>query len=128
MTSFRLGEGGCSLFCFYIKPQPTTSIGVGDVSCSLFCFYIKPQLGAPYIDPERVVPYFVSTSNHNCSHAHNLHKRLFLILFLHQTTTPVSLLDNSQEVTAVQRRTKWVPSCLRSVFDAILLILPMQMY
>ena len=57
------------------------------ISCILFCFYIKPQLTeAKYYD-KTVVSYFVSTSNHNDIQVHKLEDRLYLILFLHQTTT-----------------------------------------
>ena len=77
--------------------------------CSLFCFYIKPQLSGitvevynvvPYsvstsnhndersvMMRSRVVPYSVSTSNHNCKTLRCNLNMLFLILFLHQTTT-----------------------------------------
>ena len=131
----------CSLYCFYIKPQHVWTYQIGVESCSLYCFYIKPQRLCLFNIRKRVVPYIVSTSNHNHDVEQTpknplflilfLHQtttlpnctvtleELFLILFLHQTTTPVDLLGNSQEVTAVQRRTKWVPGCLRSGFDAI---------
>ena len=55
----------CSLFCFYIKPQQEIN---GDIllrCCSLFCFYIKPQLPEFVERYFGVVPYSVSTSNHN---------------------------------------------------------------
>ena len=56
----------CILFHFYIKPQPCLFYPVANVSCILFHFYIKPQ-------PRR----------HACCNS----RRLYLIPFLHQTTT-----------------------------------------
>ena len=103
-TDFR-----CSLFCFYIKPQLGGQPHAGGRCCSLFCFYIKPQRAEGFNRRHSVVPYSVSTSNHNINHAgtivppvvpysvstsnHNAYLGdanlggLFLILFLHQTTT-----------------------------------------
>ena len=56
---------GCSLFCFYIKPQLINILHSRTHRCSLFCFYIKPQHRRPSILHTPVVPYSVSTSNHN---------------------------------------------------------------
>lgn len=53
---------------------------------------------------------------------------LYLIRFLHQTTTPVVFLGNFQEVTRSSRFTKWTPSSLRSGYDAIFPFLPRQIY
>ena len=111
-TTFTL-HMGCSLFCFYIKPQLLRMEKITELGCSLFCFYIKPQRELFYLCPRRVVPYSVSTSNHNCSNGlhregpvvpysvstsnHNTNYSifalagLFLILFLHQTTTKRSI-------------------------------------
>ena len=55
--------------------------------CSLFCFYIKPQLVHFSVPLLAVVPYSVSTSNHNVWAQPACISLLFLILFLHQTTT-----------------------------------------
>ncbi len=51
------------------------------------CFYIKPQHVATGDEKEVVVPYSISTSNHNAWLRIVNRYRLFLILFLHQTTT-----------------------------------------
>ena len=99
----------CSLFCFYIKPQHRRlslvryvvvpySVSTSNHNCEYinskevevvpysvstsnhnFLGYTKPLL--------LVVPYSVSTSNHNrlCTPSNRIW--LFLILFLHQTTT-----------------------------------------
>ncbi len=55
----------CSLLCFYIKPQPTLADVLNATGCSLLCFYIKPQLLTCMNSSKSVVPYHVSTSNHN---------------------------------------------------------------
>ena len=102
-------EVSCSLFYFYIKPQLNERVSLDVFSCSLFYFYIKPQHDSGkypqalrcslfyfYIKPQRarisvallpVVPYSISTSNHNNRSTDNFQVQLFLILFLHQTTT-----------------------------------------
>ena len=100
---------GCILFHFYIKPQHISIQFVKTCGCILFHFYIKPQ---PFVFEFRdtlVVSYSISTSNHNL---YNLHfsrravvsysistsnhnfwsgattvSTLYLIPFLHQTTT-----------------------------------------
>ena len=99
----------CSLFCFYIKPQLYCLADCNARGCSLFCFYIKPQQRLERTSRSIVVPYSVSTSNHNNPNTisgaqpvvpysvstsnHNINSNgldfveLFLILFLHQTTT-----------------------------------------
>ena len=77
----------CILFHFYIKPQLLAVILPIVPCCILFHFYIKPQLYP--IPPIRryVVSYAISTSNHNrlCSQLQLI--LLYLIPFLHQTTT-----------------------------------------
>ena len=83
-------------------------------SCILFHFYIKPQLILPYYPDFHVVSYSISTSNHNhrdgssarrkvvsysiSTSNHNREAqiaqiaKLYLIPFLHQTTTPLANL------------------------------------
>ena len=138
------GKDGCSLFYFYIKPQLVPEVDYYQGSCSLFYFYIKPQrnvalvlaeLVVPYsistsnhnfkqlqLQRPIVVPYSISTSNHNClqlfltqvivvpysisTSNHNAAAstiptfELFLILFLHQTTTSATLCGYFHEVTS----------------------------
>ena len=62
-------SASCSLFYFYIKPQLYYESGEFNVSCSLFYFYIKPQLWLCWERQSGVVPYSISTSNHNCRSA-----------------------------------------------------------
>ena len=99
----------CILFHFYIKPQPAVCLLTARTCCILFHFYIKPQLiPDSYVD-NLVVSYSISTSNHNASQLlnqkpqvvsysistsnHNFlvvvffGNKLYLIPFLHQTTT-----------------------------------------
>ena len=99
----------CILFHFYIKPQHIVRITLNYSSCILFHFYIKPQhwfdrkypfvvvsysistsnhnCVAPYLLAFFVVSYSISTSNHNSMRAMNWMCQLYLIPFLHQTTT-----------------------------------------
>ena len=57
------------------------------LSCILFHFYIKPQQKRSLMVPDAVVSYSISTSNHNWVGYNQLRLRLYLIPFLHQTTT-----------------------------------------
>ena len=112
-TTTKLYAKGRSsqLFLILFLHQTTTNplYDYHNDSCFLFCFYIKPQLDIGFDTVVSVVSYFVSTSNHNITcvvtirrivvsyfvstsnhngavHHHCLWE-LFLILFLHQTTT-----------------------------------------
>ena len=69
--------------------QTTTASGCHNkrVSCILFHFYIKPQRSVILITPECVVSYSISTSNHNQRRTTRKLSLLYLIPFLHQTTT-----------------------------------------
>ena len=99
----------CILFHFYIKPQPAVCLLTARTCCILFHFYIKPQLiPDSYVDnlvvsysistsnhnytilqntPLVVVSYSISTSNHNSRYSDAQLHSLYLIPFLHQTTT-----------------------------------------
>ena len=100
---------GCLSSCSYIKPQLPRHFILLFVSCLSSCSYIKPQLPVNKIDGISVVYHLVPTSNHNARYRslitncvvyhlvptsnHNLPTLidllplLFIILFLHQTTT-----------------------------------------
>ena len=99
----------CILFHFYIKPQPEVLVLRPHIGCILFHFYIKPQRRSAGVVGGHVVSYSISTSNHNfrllrlidssvvsysistSNHNkwifRNKKKKLYLIPFLHQTTT-----------------------------------------
>ena len=62
------------------------------VSCILFHFYIKPQLVSCAEHFVVVVSYSISTSNHNLAVMCIGCKSLYLIPFLHQTTTTRPIL------------------------------------
>ena len=55
--------------------------------CILFHFYIKPQLDNTKNGSICVVSYSISTSNHNLREFYSSVSALYLIPFLHQTTT-----------------------------------------
>ena len=100
---------GCLSSCSYIKPQQVQGLFSGSIRCLSSCSYIKPQLGGlgilnglcclsscSYIKPQLfvknivlsiVVYHLVPTSNHNYRPDVSLFEKLFIILFLHQTTT-----------------------------------------
>ena len=82
-----LGQMCCILFHFYIKPQLYNEYLCAINSCILFHFYIKPQLSITTTKIPNVVSYSISTSNHNWLMASLKSTTLYLIPFLHQTTT-----------------------------------------
>ena len=110
----------CILFHFYIKPQRWIMRLAGRKGCILFHFYIKPQLQNAQKPTGQVVSYSISTSNHNCRRRqiaiggvvsysistsnHNswysycLRIMLYLIPFLHQTTTKNSFTAKAGEL------------------------------
>ena len=76
----------------YLIPflHQTTTVGMFTTfprSCILFHFYIKPQLSHNGDKDKTVVSYSISTSNHNKDAMTYNTKLLYLIPFLHQTTT-----------------------------------------
>ena len=80
------------LFSLYLIPflhQTTTAIRLicFYFRCILFHFYIKPQRQKRANRDWKVVSYSISTSNHNDSVSESISKVLYLIPFLHQTTT-----------------------------------------
>ncbi len=81
------GKMRCILFHFYIKPQHCYIDCKVQRSCILFHFYIKPQQSWLYGTIDYVVSYSISTSNHNKSEGITVVILLYLIPFLHQTTT-----------------------------------------
>ena len=90
------------LFLILFLHQTTTRLYRSELylCCSLFYFYIKPQLNFRRHAHIRVVPYSISTSNHNSFSFYLDFAMLFLILFLHQTTTSATLCGYFHEVTS----------------------------
>ena len=86
----------CILFHFYIKPQHVPDEYCRQVSCILFHFYIKPQLRSDVTNFLKVVSYSISTSNHNFEIFYKLTILLYLIPFLHQTTTLIAKQPDCQ--------------------------------
>ena len=82
----------CFLSCIYIKPQLPANNADLRFGCFLSCIYIKPQLTNLLILMIFVVSYLVSTSNHNVRKCELVSHLLFLILYLHQTTTERMLM------------------------------------
>ena len=97
-TRILLRETCCILFHFYIKPQHHRGTSILAKGCILFHFYIKPQRSelSPYI--AHVVSYSISTSNHNFEFANTTAKLLYLIPFLHQTTTLLMIVKSPKEL------------------------------
>ena len=95
-TTTLLRRHNCQglLYLIPFLHQTTTLLEYTNVNyrCILFHFYIKPQLIARCIKFRAVVSYSISTSNHNYSCCANCCFQLYLIPFLHQTTT-INLLS-----------------------------------
>ena len=83
---YQLGQG-CLSSCSYIKPQLELFERAGYRRCLSSCSYIKPQLSSFFIVHCFVVYHLVPTSNHNQPVRKTFLPQLFIILFLHQTTT-----------------------------------------
>ena len=78
----------CILSCSYIKPQHCLECSLSVPRCILSCSYIKPQRSLSESFRKVVVYYHVPTSNHNISIITLFLAVLYIIMFLHQTTTP----------------------------------------
>ena len=105
--------GGCISYYSYIKPQHSFAVPGSISRCISYYSYIKPQLSTRWVIHPRVVyrtiptsnhnyaallalPYYVvyrtiPTSNHNPSIRTVAWKQLYIVLFLHQTTTHCAL-------------------------------------
>ena len=87
MCFFCTAEIGCLSSCSYIKPQHV-------VNSSLHysvVYHLVPTSNhnyeARYLSRQSVVYHLVPTSNHNLAETCTIVIMLFIILFLHQTTT-----------------------------------------
>ena len=78
---------GCISYYSYIKPQLLNDIILHGYSCISYYSYIKPQLSAVLATLIGVVYRTIPTSNHNRMSANNICTALYIVLFLHQTTT-----------------------------------------
>ena len=77
----------CISYLFYIKPQLRRSTLLPLWSCISYLFYIKPQPPRNFYEPVRVVYPIFSTSNHNSAYCIVIVIPLYILSFLHQTTT-----------------------------------------
>ena len=89
-TTVRFRNGGIVLLFLisYLHQTTTTFLQSWEsLSCFLSRIYIKPQHAVLSFRWLLVVSYLVSTSNHNNRGNYHCWKSLFLISYLHQTTT-----------------------------------------
>ena len=77
----------CISYYSYIKPQLCRQWNQFIVGCISYYSYIKPQLASICLSLSLVVYHTIPTSNHNQWLNHKLNLMLYIILFLHQTTT-----------------------------------------
>ena len=77
----------CISYYSYIKPQQHLQVRNTSASCISYYSYIKPQLQENYISYLLVVYRTIPTSNHNWQSASLPAFVLYIVLFLHQTTT-----------------------------------------
>ena len=79
--------------------------------CISYYSYIKPQPDHQTTSEGCVVYRTIPTSNHNSSCLGNLRTRLYIVLFLHQTTTLLSSTDSGSKLYIVlflhQTTTRW---------------------
>ena len=77
----------CISYYSYIKPQPGTFGEAIRKSCISYYSYIKPQLTFAFLLYLSVVYRTIPTSNHNYIWKYPKFIKLYIVLFLHQTTT-----------------------------------------
>ena len=88
-TIFFMINGNFLLYIIMFLHQTTTAISAGSslLGCILSCSYIKPQRLRFLKRLKTVVYYHVPTSNHNFLKLRIITEALYIIMFLHQTTT-----------------------------------------
>ena len=79
----------CISYYSYIKPQPCSKNRRKPFCCISYYSYIKPQLLTRIDFVKNVVYHTIPTSNHNLLMFLLIISMLYIILFLHQTTTDV---------------------------------------
>ena len=77
----------CISYYSYIKPQPKNALRCPAICCISYYSYIKPQLGFGIKNLSPVVYRTIPTSNHNAVSCLLYSCSLYIVLFLHQTTT-----------------------------------------
>ena len=87
ITGTLIFEDGCISYYSYIKPQLTMYLLTEMESCISYYSYIKPQPMSAADRARYVVYRTIPTSNHNYIQAEEFRLRLYIVLFLHQTTT-----------------------------------------
>ena len=83
----HFGYLGCISYYSYIKPQPQTDSLTMKPRCISYYSYIKPQPGMLLPISCTVVYRTIPTSNHNLQMQIIIRLVLYIVLFLHQTTT-----------------------------------------
>ena len=87
ITEHGLVGDGCISYYSYIKPQPHETSNSSSMRCISYYSYIKPQLLRTPPHLYLVVYRTIPTSNHNASFTPFVFPSLYIVLFLHQTTT-----------------------------------------
>ena len=77
----------CILLNFYIKPQQRKTSAQFSTVVSYWISTSNHNYNVEYMDRLYVVSYWISTSNHNGEYRGHIINWLYLIEFLHQTTT-----------------------------------------
>ena len=73
---------------FLHQTTTKTKTALNLLSCISYYSYIKPQHVLPFLTFSSVVYRTIPTSNHNIGCALPYSGKLYIVLFLHQTTTP----------------------------------------
>ena len=77
----------CISYYSYIKPQHSKKLEELTDRCISYYSYIKPQHDVVVINGAYVVYRTIPTSNHNTDEPYKAYFMLYIVLFLHQTTT-----------------------------------------
>ena len=82
----------CISYYSYIKPQQDNIYSIAGKSCISYYSYIKPQRNYESARVKSVVYRTIPTSNHNSNMLNFSSFLLYIVLFLHQTTTNFGIL------------------------------------
>ena len=97
----------CISYYSYIKPQPGLNAQLAGIRCISYYSYIKPQLQTNVKGLAEVVYRTIPTSNHNFKVPLPWLSWLYIVLFLHQTTTYNVDIADKQHVTITFINKKW---------------------
>ena len=108
---------GCISFVSYIKPQPSSKTSATKIGCISFVSYIKPQLSSILLQRSIVVYRSFPTSNHNYESEMKTFYLLYIVRFLHQTTTQALNLANTYLLYIVRFLHQTTTPLIKTIYE-----------